>query len=60
MQCRKPKLFVAKKEFCWFHQNKEGRKLDENIKSIAKKFFENDKHSRITPGSKDYVSAGKK
>ena len=39
---------------------KEGRKLDENIKSIVIKFYEDGKYSRIMPDSKNYVSVGKK
>ena len=50
-----------RKEFCRpAPPKREGAKLDENIKSIVIKFYEQDKYSRIMPGSKDYVSLGKK
>ena len=39
---------------------KVGTKLDENINSTVIKFYEDNKYSRIMPGSKDYIGVGKK
>ena len=39
---------------------KEGRKLNENMKSIFIKFYEDNKYYRTMPGSKNYISVGKK
>ena len=56
---RKARALCSEKVIFLAPPKKEGRKRDENIKSIVK-FYEDDKCSRIMPWSKDYVSVGKK
>ena len=56
---QKARALCSEKGILLAPTKREGRKLDENIKSIVIKFYEDDKYSRIMPGSKDYVSVGK-
>ena len=39
---------------------KKGRKLSEEVKQDVLLFYEDDEYSRLMPGTKDYVSLGKK
>ena len=57
IQCGEPELFVVKRNFVG-STKKEGRKLDENIKSLVIKFYKDGKYLRIMPPSEDYVTVG--
>ena len=56
---QKTRALCSEKGILSVPSKKEGKKLDENIKSIVINFYEDDKYSRILPGSKDYVSVGR-
>ena len=58
---RKARAYHSEKGILSAPPEKEGRKLDENIKFIViDKFYDDNKYSRIMPALKDYVSVGKK
>ena len=39
-----------------FPEPKRGKRLSKEVENSVKLFYENDEHSRLMPGAKDYVS----